>query len=306
MTGAVKSFAIIGAGAVGSYYGGRLAKAGHEVRFLLRSDFEVVSEQGLRVKSIAGDFSLGQVRCYRDPKDVGPVDVVIVAWKTTGNSLFKETIRPLLHDKTVILTLQNGLGNVEQLGEIFGAERVMGGLCFVCINRLSPGLISHTGGGKVTVGESVSGVSPRLLRLVEIFNASGIDASAVADLGDAQWRKLVWNVPFNGLCITEGGINTEELLVLPGRESRVRELMMEVVAGAEALGFLIEEQFVDGQIQRTYPMGSYRPSSMIDFVEGKPVEVEAIWGEPLRRAEAAGAQVPEMRALYEKILKLTS
>ena len=301
----MKSFAIIGTGAVGSYYGGRLAQAGNKVRFLLRSDYEIVREQGLKVESIHGDFQLPEVSCAQTPEEIGPVDIVIIAWKTTANEYFDQTVSPLLHEGTVILTLQNGLGNVEQLGEIFGSERVLGALCFVCINRLAPGVISHTGGGNITVGESSPGITPRLKELVGIFNEAGVRTEAVSNLGEAQWRKLVWNVPFNGLCITEGGIDTEVLLALRDGETRVRELMIEVLLGADALGFEIEEEFSEVQIKRTYPMGPYRPSSMIDFVEHRPVEVEAIWGEPLRRAEAVGAELPKMRALYEQILTLT-
>ena len=301
----MKSFAIIGAGAVGSYYGGRLAQAGYDVRFLLRSDYQTVRENGLKVKSIHGDFTLSKVNCARSPEGIGPVDVIIIAWKTTANAHFEETIRPLLHENTIIITLQNGLGNVDTLGEIFGSKRIMGALCFVCINRLEPGLISHTGGGHITVGESSPGITPRLTELVEIFQKAHIKTQAVPNLAEAQWRKLVWNIPFNGLCITEGGIDTQKLLTLSDGEARVRHLMEEVLVGATALGLQIEEAFIDEQIERTYPMGPYRPSSMIDFVEGRPVEVEAIWGEPLRRAEAAGAKVPLIKALYQEILSLT-
>lgn len=301
----MKSFAIIGTGAVGSYYGGRLAEAGNDVRFLLRSDYEVVREKGLKVESIHGDFHLPEVSCASTPEEIGPVDVVIIAWKTTANEHSEKTIQPLLHGDTLVLTLQNGLGNVEYLGKIFGSERVLGALCFVCINRLKAGFISHTGGGKITVGESSPGITPRLTELVEVFQQANIETVAVSNLGEAQWRKLVWNVPFNGLCITEGGIDTEVLLAMPDGESRVRNLMEEVLRGAEALGFKIEDTFIDIQIERTYPMGPYRPSSMIDYLEGRPVEVEAIWGEPLRRAEAAGASLPKMRALYENTLELT-
>ena len=122
--------AIVGAGAVGSYYGGRLAAAGHDVCFLLRSDYEVVKEKGLRVESMDGDFFLPEVSAYRTSEEIGEVDLVVIAWKTTANGSYEKVIRPLVGEKTMILTLQNGLGNVEKLGELFGPERVLGGLCF--------------------------------------------------------------------------------------------------------------------------------------------------------------------------------
>ncbi len=300
----MKSFAIIGAGAVGSYYGGRLAKAGHDVRFLLRSDYEIVKEKGLTIESIDGDFVLPTVTCARTSEEIGKVDVVIVAWKATTNGHFQEVIAPLLHDGTVIITLQNGLGNIEALAELFGMERILGAMCFVCINRIEPGLIRHTGGGMIAMGEASPGVTPRLRELAGIFERANVICEIAENFSEAQWRKLVWNVPFNGLCITEGGIDTGELLAMPDGEDRVRELMLEVTRAASGLGFKIEDEFVEYQIKRTYPMADYRPSSMIDFVNGSPVEIDAIWSEPLRRARSVDVETPRLEELEARIREM--
>lgn len=302
----MKTFAIVGAGAVGSYYGGRLAAAGYEVSFLLRSDFEDVMENGLMVESVAGDFYLPEVKGAKSSEEIGIVDVVIVAWKSTANEAYEKVLRPLVGEGTIILTLQNGLGNVEKLQDIFGRSLILGGLCFVCINRMRAGVISHTSGGKMAIGVASLGVGDlggRVLELVTIFKKTKIPAFVVENLGEAQWRKLVWNVPFNGLSIVEGGIDTKTLLARPGMENKVRAIMVEVIAAAAALGFQIEEEFIDEQVALTRVMSAYRPSSMIDFVEGRAVETEAIWAEPLRRAERAGAHLPKMRDLLEAIQK---
>jgi 2-dehydropantoate 2-reductase len=296
-----RSFGIVGAGAVGLYYGGRLAAAGEEVRFLLRSDYEGVKQNGITAESIHGDFKVAEPRAFRTAEEMGPVDVVIIAWKATSNGHYEEVLSPLLHDGTTILTLQNGLGNTETLADLFGAERILGGLCFVCINRVGPGTVRHTGGGLVTLGDFGGQREAELDELVEIFAAANIEVRKAEDLGFAQWLKLVWNVPFNGLCIAEGGIDTEELLQRPGAVARVRALMHEVLLGARALGYEIPKTVVDEQLKRTYPMGPYRPSSMIDYVEGRPVEVEAIFAEPLRRAREAGALLPEWERLLTDI-----
>jgi 2-dehydropantoate 2-reductase len=153
MSWTFKSVAIVGSGAVGLYHGGRLAAAGEDVKFLLRSDFEAISKGGLKVESSLGDFQLERVQAFQTAEEIGPVDLVIVSWKATANSQLATVLPPLLHAGTQVLTLQNGLGNGEALAEIVGPERVMGGLCFICINRISPGLVRHTNGGRMTVGE---------------------------------------------------------------------------------------------------------------------------------------------------------
>lgn len=302
----MKSFAIVGAGAVGSYYGARLAAAGHDVRFLLRADYDEVSRNGLEVKSIHGDVELPEVDCYRTSEEIGKVDVVIVAWKSTANHYSEKVIGPLMRDDTIVLTLQNGMGNVEVLGALFGPERILGGMCFVCINRMKAGVIHHVGGGLVAIGEMIPSGGDRLEKLVEIFKEANVPCEGSPDLGLIQWRKLVWNIPFNGLCITEGGITTRDLLGRKSGEERVRGMMAEVIKIAGALGYEIPPEFIDYQIKITGPMGDYRPSSMIDFVEGREVELDAIWGEPLRRAKEKRVETPLIDSLYEDLVRAVS
>jgi 2-dehydropantoate 2-reductase len=295
------SVAIVGAGAVGLYYGARLAAAGEDVRFLLRSDYAAVKQDGIRVESVAGDLHLTDVQAFRTPQEIGPVDLVIIAWKATSNHLLAEVLPPLLHPGTQVLTLQNGLGNCEWIAEITAAERVLGALCFVCLNRLSPGFVSHTAGGRISVGEFVNDARGRAAEVARRFSAAGIPTDAAASLAEAQWKKLVWNIPFNGLAIAEGGVTTEDLLKTPGMEDEIRALMAEVIAAARAQGLVLEDSLIDFNVERTRPMGPYRPSSMIDYVEGREVEYEAIWAEPLRRAQAAGVKVPHMERLARRI-----
>lgn len=289
--------AIVGAGAVGSYYGARLAESGMDVTFLLRSDHDHVKEHGFQIQSVAGDFDLPDVQCARSSEEIGEVDLVIIAWKTTSNEHYKKVIAPLLHAETQIITLQNGLGNVEELSRLFGAARVFGGLCFVCINRLSPGVISHTASGLIRLGEYQCTEGSRLKCLVQLLSDGGIHCEAVDNLEKAQWMKLVWNIPFNGLAISEGGIDTEELLKQEGMEERVLRIMKEVQSVAAALGHEIEDRFLERQISITKPMGKYRPSSMIDFIEGREIELNSIWEEPLRIANALAVITPEMESL---------
>ena len=287
---------IVGAGAVGSYYGGRLAQHGGDVTFLLRSDYDAVKETGLTFQSSSGDFKLETPKIAKSAEEIGEVDLVIVTWKATSNDKFKEVLTPLVGDNTLLVTLQNGIGSAEKLAELFGEERVVGGLCFVCINRLEPGLISHTAGGIVSIAPFGSVDRQQVAQLAAAFEESNVPCKLSDDLSLIQWQKLVWNVPFNGLAISKGGVTTDVLL--EKHEQEVRELMAEVISGAAALGHEISSEVIDQQIERTRGMGAYRPSSMIDFVEGRPVEVEAIWEFPFELAAAKGAHLP----LWEDLL----
>ena len=295
------SVAIVGAGAIGLYYGGRLAAAGENVKFLLRSDFDEIQRNGLRCESIHGDFAVPQVQGFRRAEEIGPVDLVIVAWKATANTHLAEVLPPLLHADTQVLTLQNGLGNCEAIAAITGAERLLGGLCFVCLNRLSPGFVKHTAGGRISVGEFSPDGRGLAAEIVRRFKAAHIPALIGEPLAEAQWKKLVWNIPFNGLSVAEGGVTTDRLLANPAIEAEIRALMAETIVAARAQGLGLGDELAEQNIEQTRPMDAYRPSSMIDYLEGREVEIGPIWAEPLRRAEAAGVAMPHLRKLLERI-----
>jgi 2-dehydropantoate 2-reductase len=299
--------AIVGSGAIGSYYGCRLANVGADVRFLLRSDLEAVRASGrLHVQLPKGqEIVIASPKVYATPEEIGPCDLVIVALKTTANGVFEKLIRPLLKDDTMLLTLQNGLGSDEQLASLFGAERVLGGLCFICVNRTAPGEILCIEPGALAFGEFGRPISERLRKIVALFEGSGVKCSAGDNLAELRWKKLVWNVPFNGLAIAAGGITTDKILASAELENQVRALMTEVIEAAAKFGYVIPQTFIEKQISSTRPMGPYRPSSLIDYLDGREVEVESIWGEPLRRAKKSGADVPRLEMLYALLKRLT-
>ncbi len=300
-----KKIAVLGTGAIGSYYGARLARNGVDVHFLARSDAQVLRTEGIQVQLVDDQWTVYPVQAYTDAREIGTCDLVIVALKATGNSALKTLVPPLLHERTAILTLENGLGSDELLAEQFGVERVIGGLCFIAANRIEPGKVRCFHPGSISIAEFGRPISERVRDLENLFNQAGVKCQANDDLAGLRWRKLVWNIPFNGLSIAAGGIATDQLLADPNLLNEIRELMREVLSAAKFLGHTIPESFADQQIAVTYPMGPYKPSSLIDFLAGREVEVEAIWGEPLRRAQVAGAHVPRLAVLYEKLKKLT-
>ena len=173
--------AVVGCGAVGSFYGGKLARAGHEVHFLLRSDYEVVKQKGVIIRSPQGDFTI-RPNCARRPEEIGRCDLVLIALKSTANEAFSKLLPPLVDEKTVVLTLQNGLGNEEQLAKLFHPNQIMGGLCFVCLNRLEPGVIQHLAHGMVVMGEFSGRPKPRTQRFARTFRHAGIPCKVTANL----------------------------------------------------------------------------------------------------------------------------
>jgi len=302
---------IIGSGALGLYYGAVLQRSGQDVHFLLRRDYHAINENGLQIYSANGDFHLPQVSGYQSPDKIGPVDLVIVGLKTISNHHLIKLVTPLVGEKTAILTLQNGLGNEELLAEAFGTERVLGGVAFLCSNRGEPGIVHHLGEGKIILGEFSGGLSQRSQKLAEMlsqrsqklaemFQAAGITCTAVSDLRRARWEKLVWNVPFNGLCALHGK-DVTDLLSHPPSKELVRDLMLEIIAGANAQPL---EEKIDGpafsqqMITFTENMDHYRPSMMIDREEGQPLELEAIYGIPLKQAKAVGINMPKVEMLH--------
>lgn len=300
------SIAIVGAGAIGSYYGARLALAGADVRFLLRGDLAHVRAHGLTLREKDATRRLERVAAFATTAEIGPVDLVIVALKTTANASLASLLPPLLGPQTAVLTLQNGLGNEELIAGLVGAERVLGGLCYIGVTREAPGeIVGYHTPGRMTLGEFQRPASERVGAIADGFARIGVAVRVVDHLAEARWQKLIWNVPFNGLAIARGGITTDRLLANPAIAAEVRPLMDEVASATRHFGYAVPEEFIQAQIDVTPTMGAYQPSSLVDYLAGREVEVEAIWGEPLRRAQAAGLALPRLAALHAELLRLT-
>ena len=314
--------AVVGCGAVGSYYGGLLCRAGHDVHFLLRSDYPVVRARGVELHTRHGDFHV-RPHAARHPEEIGPSDLVVIALKTTANREFPQLLPPLVGPGTALLTLQNGLGNTEALARLFPADHILGGLCFVCLNRTAPGVIEHLAHGLVVLGEFARPVGERTHRFAQALRDAGVRCDLTDDLVRAHWEKLVWNVPFNGLGVAGvagyeavvGGwldpamprgpvLPTDALLREPRWEQLVHALMLEVIAAASALGKPIPTSWADEQIARTRTMAAYKASTLLDFESGRPLELESLFLEPLRQAQDAGVATPCLAALCRVLCQL--
>jgi 2-dehydropantoate 2-reductase len=314
--------AVVGCGALGSFYGGKLSRAGDDVHFLLRSDYEVVRRRGVTVRSPAGDFHV-RPKCAREPKEIGVVELVLIGLKTTANDRFADLVPPLAGPSTAVLTLQNGLGNEEQLARVIRGEQILGGLCFVCLNRIEPGLIHHIGHGSVVLGEFGRWPEPRTHEIASKFRNAGVPCRVTDNLAQTHWEKLTWNIPFNGLGVASAAgkeavllgkapdtvptgpcLTTDKLLADPDWEELIRELIREVIRAARALGLKVNDELEETQISRTRSMGAYKPSTLIDFERGQSLELQSLFFEPLRQAKGAGVSTPRLERLCQVLSAL--
>ena len=296
--------AIVGSGAIGSYYGAKLAYGGSNVHFLMRGDLSEVRSNGLSVRGQGENFWVANVNCHNSTKEIGASDLVLIAVKATSNPKLVDLIPPLLHKGTMLLTLQNGFGNEEFLAKNFGADRVLGGLCFICLSRISRTEVERYDYGHIVIGEYGRKPQLRTHDVVAEFKRGGIQCDVIENLALERWRKLVWNIPFNGLSILAGGIDTAAILHDESLRRTTLGLMDEVIDAANRCGYPLEHSAAHEQMKRTETMGAYKPSTLLDWEAGRPLEIEGIWGEPLRRATAAGASMPRLEIVYTLLKSL--
>lgn len=305
---ASRRYVIIGSGALGGYYGARLHHGGADVGFLLNSDFEHVAANGLVVESVDGDFSIAQPRIYSGAHDIEPADIAVVALKTTHNHLLAELLPAAVRPGGIVLVMQNGLFMEDAAAAAAPGREILGGMAFLCSNKIGPGHIRHLDYGGVRLGHytadgSPSGVTEIMQAIAGDFERAGIRADLEEDLLTARWKKLLWNIPYNGMCVVHD-TTTDVLMNDPELRGRCRAIMEEVQAVAAACGREIPTRFLDTMMSSTDAMASYKPSMLLDFRGGRPLELGAIYANPLRVAYEKDVSCPLVRELYERLREL--
>ncbi len=300
-------YAVIGVGGLGGYYGGRLAKNAKDVHFLFHSDYEIVKEKGLKVDSVKGNFYLPKVNAYKNISDIGKVDVVLICLKTTNNYLLKEMLPPLLHERTLILLMQNGLGNEEKVSSDFPQIPVAGALAYTCSSKIGPGHISHTDLGSVTIAPYVNCQTEVLEQVVQDFVESDVDATISQNLLEIRWRKLIWNIPFNGMSVVLN-TTTNNLVNNSSSEKLCYDLMLEVIHAANACGVYppLSEHLSDEMMELTRNMEPYAPSMKLDYDFNRQMEIEYLYTHPLQEALKHGCHMKKTEMLEEQLKFLSS
>ncbi len=298
-----RRYAIVGSGALGGLYGGMLANAGYEVHFLLHSDYEYVVEHGWKVDSTLGDFHLPSIHAHASPETMPPCDVTILGLKTTLNHLLPQLLPSPTREGGVVLVLQNGLDVESQTAAIVGKERTLGGCCFLCSNKVGPGHIRHIDYGRIVFGEYDSARRHDLTRAKEIcadLVDARIDANTTDDLWTTRWRKLMWNIPFNGLSVALNA-STRELIDNPDASDLAESIISEVHLAATQCGASIPKDAVHATMDHTRDMVPYDSSMRLDYLAKRPIEIEAIFGNPLRAATQREVSMPRVQMLYREL-----
>ena len=293
-------YGIIGVGAIGGFYGSKLAYSGQEVHFLSHSDYQYVKEYGMQVDSCDGSFHLNHINVYQYPQDMPKCDVVIVGLKTTNNHLLKDLLPPILHEHTVVVLIQNGIGVEADVQQTFPELQLIAGLAFICSAKTEPGHVNHQCYGSINFGNYSCKDETLLQNIINDFTKAGIKAASVP-YEEARWKKAVWNMPFNGMTVALE-TRTDLLLKNPATRQLIREQMMEVIGAANHLGVTgLDSSFAEKMIETTDAMTPYSPSMKLDYDFHRPMEIHYLYTRPIEIARAAGFRMPKLEMLEAEL-----
>ena len=304
----MKSVAVIGTGAVGGYYGIMLERSGLDVHFLLNSDYKRVKEHGLILETAEKTIKLQPVNAWNSPNEMPECDLVLITLKATFNHLLAEYIPKVCHSKSKILVLQNGLDTDKDAAEAVPENEIFGGLCSIACNKIGPGHIRHINFNEIRMGQYLrnnlpAGITESLEELSQLFNKAGVDTVLSENITEARWRKIVWNITFNGLT-TVLDCTTKEIMENPDYRKRAIKILNEAVSAANSCGMNIEMEFVDRMVQLTDSMNPYKPSMKLDFENNRPLELEVIYQRPIDFALKNGCNIPEIEKLFRELIEL--
>lgn len=314
---------LVGTGAVGSLYGGKLAQAGAEVTALCRSDFSVVKEKGITINSVNGDFHFTPYQVIQNASEIKhQPELILVALKVLPEIDTVALIKDAVATHTRILLLQNGYNIEEAIQSAFPKNEIISGLAFVCSNRLAPGVINHIDYGHIAIGQwkndtiqSTIEAAPNenekqtngvrfIDKLAALFQSAGVKCDVVEDIIQARWKKLVWNAPFNPISVLAGGISTHQIMNDQECRNLAKNIMQEIVSLSQIEGHGLPATIIDQNLDLTTKMKPYKTSMLLDYENSRQMEVEAILGNVVRFARLHHSQIPYLETIYSLLAGL--
>ena len=270
------------------------------MHFLLHKDYEYVKQNGLQVDSCDGSFHLDGVNAYNDTTAMPPCDVVLVCLKSINNGMLKTLLPPLLHQRTLVVLIQNGIGVEEDVQRDFPGVQLAAGLAFICSAKTEPGRVNHQCYGSINLANYSCRDEALMAAVVAEFREAGIETGFV-EYHEARWKKAVWNMPFNGMTVALHA-QTDELLKHPETRQLICDQMMEVIGAAQHLGVKnVDEAFVEKMIRMTDEMTPYSPSMRLDYDFHRKMEIYYLYTRPIEIAREAGFRMPKLEMLEAEL-----
>jgi 2-dehydropantoate 2-reductase len=292
---------VVGAGAIGSFYGALLQSHGADVSVVCRSELEAVRKDGFHIESKRlGDrvFRPTQTLAAVTDYQGGPPDFLLLSVKVVEGTDRVAMIRDAVGPRTAIVLIENGVEIEEEIAEAFPDNDLISVLAFVQVSRVAPGKVKHYAYGDLTFGNYPSGLSDRSRHLAAMLDSGGIRCTLTENVVTARWQKCLWNAVFNPISVLGGALDTGHILSGAEGEAFVRTAMREVCAVAAATGHPLPETLIDQYIDGTRKAPPYKTSMALDYENKRPMETEVILGNAVRAGRREGVVIPAMESLY--------
>lgn len=290
--------AVMGTGAVGGYFGARLAAASNDVAFIARGPhLAAMRQQGLTLESPQGNLHIRDALFTDDPSQVGAVDLVLFCVKSYETDATAANLASLIGDRTIILSLQNGVDNADKIAQRWGHQRTLAGVVYIGSQLLQPGKIKHSSGGRIVFGELDGQVHETTQAVERLLSSARISCEVSRAIRNIQWRKLLWNAPFCAIsCLTHS--NVKEIVESDSLTKLALDCMAEVREAAKAQAIDLDPALFDETLNFSKSLGDFKPSMLQDLEAGKPLEYEAFNGIVVELLGRTGKEAPTNQVFY--------
>ena len=290
--------AVMGAGAVGGYFGARLAGASNDVAFIARGPhLAALRRQGLTLESPQGNLHIRDALFTDDLSQVGVVDLVLFCVKSYDTEATADKLASLIGDRTIILSLQNGVDNADKIAQRWGHKRTLAGVVYIGSQLLQPGKIQHSSGGRIVFGELDGQVHESTRAVERVLSSARISCEVSKAIRNIQWRKLLWNAPFCAIsCLTR--TNVKEIVESESLTKLALDCMTEVREAAQAQAIDLDPALFEETLNFSKSLGDFKPSMLQDLEAGKPLEYEAFNGIVVGLLSRMGKQAPTNQVFY--------